>query len=131
MDDLNGDGSPDLVSGKRLFAHHGRDISCYEPLFAFWYEIKDGKFTRHILSFNHLPWYPGQKNQNPPPVGAIAVGMKANIADMDADGDNDIIVSGKSGLYVFYNSGMTPSPKTPTILTTEGEYPSWIPWHGQ
>jgi hypothetical protein len=131
MDDLNGDGSPDLVSGKRLFAHHGRDISCYEPLFAFWYEIKNGEFTRHILSFNHLPWYPGQKNQNPPPVGAIAVGMKANIADMDADGDNDIIVSGKSGLYVFYNSGMTPSPRTQTRLTPEDEYPSWIPWHGQ
>ena len=35
------------------------------PWFAFWYDIQQGKFVRHILSFNHLPWYPGVKNQNP------------------------------------------------------------------
>lgn len=129
MGDLNGDGRPDLVTGKRLFAHHGRDVTCYEPLFAFWYEIKDGKFKRHILSYNHLPWYPGDDNHNPPPNGAIAVGMKAHIADMDADGHNDIIVSGKSGLHVFYNKGFTPTGKPEHRLQPESDFPSWIPWH--
>ncbi|HIJ52932.1 MAG TPA: VCBS repeat-containing protein [Planctomycetes bacterium] len=129
MDDLNGDGKPDLVSGKRLFAHHGRDTSCYDPLFTFWYDIQGGKFERHVLSYNHLPWYSAEKNINPAPNYAIAVGMKLNIADMDKDGHNDIIVCGKGGLYIFYYRGKTPSPRVKIRLSPESTYPSWIPWH--
>jgi len=129
MGDLNGDGKADLATGKRLFAHHGRDTSCYEPLFAFWYDIQGGKFERHILSFNHLPWYSGRENRNPPPTGAVAVGMKLNIADMDADGHNDVIVAGKSGLYIFYNRGFAPRPRPKHQLAPESTYPSWTPWH--
>jgi len=129
MGDLNGDGTPDLVTGKRLFAHHGRDTSCYDPLFAFWYDLQGGRFQRHVLSFNHLPWYPDEKNVNPAPNYAVAVGMKLNIADMDKDGDNDVVVSGKGGLYVFYNTAMAPSPKAKHRLSPEETYPTWIPWY--
>jgi hypothetical protein len=127
LGDLNGDGKPDLVTGKRLFAHHGHDISWTDPLFAFWYDIQKGKFQRHLLSYNHLPWYSGEKNHNPPPNGAIAVGMKLNIADMDQDGRSDVIVCGKPGLYIFYNKGLPPSPGKHKLLPEE-TYPSWIPW---
>ena len=128
MGDLNADGKPDLVTGKRLFPHHGRDISAYEPAFVFWYDIKDGAFERHILSFNHLPWYPGRDNVNPPPNSAIGVGMKINIADMDGDGGNDVVLAGKGGLYVLYLKGFTPTPRLKNILPPEGAYPTWIPW---
>ena len=131
LGDLDGDGKADLVSGKRLFAHHGRDTSCYEPLFAFWYDIAGGKFERHILSFNHMPWYPGEKNHNPPPTGAIAVGMKVLIVDLDKDGDNDVVTPGKSGLYVFYNVATAPQPRPQHRMPNEGTYPTWIPWHGR
>ena len=131
LGDLNGDGKPDLVTGKRLFAHHGRDVSCYEPLFAFWYDIQGGKFRRHVLSFNHLAWIPGQKNQNPPPNGAIAVGMKVIVVDLDKDGDNDVVAPGKSGLYVFYNTAKAPQPRPEHRLPPEKEYPSWVPWYGK
>ena len=128
LGDLNGDGKPDLVTGKRMFAHHGRDTSWTDPLFAFWYDLQGGKFQRHILSYNHLPWYSGEKNHNPPPNGAIAVGMKLNIADMDKDGRNDVIVCGKPGLYVFYNKGFPPSPNDAHKLLPEETYPSWKRW---
>jgi hypothetical protein len=129
LGDLRGDGKPALVTGKRLFAHHGRDTSCYDPLFAFWYDINGGKFQRHILSFNHLPWYPTEKNINPPPNGAIGVGMKMVIADLDGDGKNDIIVSSKAGLYVFYNQGTAPRRPGKNRLLLEETYPSWVPWY--
>ncbi len=128
--DLNGDGQPDMVTGKRLFAHHGRDISCYEPLFAFWYDIRDGQFNRHILAFNHLPKLEDdQTRRNPPPNFVPSVGMKTNIADMNADGNNDIVICGKGGLYIFYHQGMTPQLKSEHRLPNETTYPSWIPWH--
>jgi len=131
LGDLNGDGKPDMVSGKRLFAHHGRDTSCYDPMFAFWYDIQGGKFERHILSFNHLPWYSAEKNINPAPNGAVSVGMKMVIVDLDKDGRNDVVIAGKSGLYVFYHKGFAPSPKVPNRLLLEETYPSWIPWSGK
>jgi hypothetical protein len=129
LGDLNGDGKADMVTGKRLFAHHGRDISCYDPLFVFWYDLKADQTARHILSFNHLAWYPTAKNQNPAPNGAIGIGMKINIADMDRDGDQDVVVSGKSGLYLFQNEGTAPREPGPLRTNPEAEYPSWIPWN--
>lgn len=131
LGDLNGDGRDDLVTGKRLFAHHGRDTSCYEPLFAFWYEVAGGNVKRHVLSFNHLPWYSGHPNPNPPPVGAIGVGMKVIIVDLDQDGDNEVVAPGKSGLYVFYQEGTAPQPRPEMRLAPEETYPSWVPWYEQ
>lgn len=128
LGDINGDGKPDLVTGKRLFAHHGTDLSEFDPLFAFWYDLNGGKFERHILSFNHLPYYPGMKNLNPPPNGAIAVGMKLVIADMDKDGRNDVVVAGKPGLYVFFNKGFAPAPRNEYKLPAHESYPTWFPW---
>lgn len=131
LGDLNGDGKPDLVTGKRLFAHHGRDVSCYDPLFAFWYDIQGGRFERHVLSFGHMEWIQGEANQNPPPNGAIAVGMKVIVVDMDGDGDNDIVAPGKAGLYVFYRKATAPQPKLKQRTPMEETYPSWVPWAGK
>ncbi len=128
LGDLNGDGKPDLVTGKRLFAHHGSDIGAFEPLYAFWYDIKGGAFERHILSFNHLPQYPDEGGVNPPPNFVVSVGMKLNIADMNKDGRNDIVIAGKGGLYVFFNHGSPPTPPREHKLPPEEVYPTWREW---
>lgn len=128
LGDLNGDGKPDLVTGKRLFPHHGRDVGEFEPLFVFWYDIQGGRFVRHVLSYNHTPWYPEFFSMNAPPTGAIGIGMKVNVADMDRDGRNDVVCAGKSGLFVFYNKGSMPSPRVPSMLPPEETYPDWAPW---
>ncbi len=128
LGDLNGDGEPDLVTGKRLFAHHGDDIGAFEPLYAFWYDIQKGEFERHILSFNNLPKYQDAYSNNPPPNYVVSVGMKLNIADMDKNGRNDVVIAGKGGLYVFYNIGEPPTPRNAYQLPPEKTYPSWVEW---
>ena len=130
LGDLNGDGKADLVTGKRLFAHHGTDYGAGEPLYAFWYDIQGGKFERHILSFSHLPHYPGLEKHNPAPNYVVSVGMKLNIADMDKDGRNDVIIAGKGGLYVFYNQGSPPNSGVRAKLPPHETYPSWRNWPG-
>ena len=128
LGDLNGDGKDDLVTGKRLFAHHGSDIGAFEPLYAFWYDIKGGQFERHVLSFNHLPYYPDEGGMNPPPNYVVSVGMKLNVADMDKDGREDVIIAGKGGLYVFYNHGEPPTPRNAHKLPAHEKYPTWRTW---
>jgi hypothetical protein len=128
LGDLNGDGKPDMVTGKRLFAHHGADIGAFDPLYAFWYDIKGGQFERHVLSFNHLPCYPEEGGINPAPNYVVSVGMKLNIADMNKDGRNDIVIAGKGGLYVFYNEGSPPKPRHQHKLAQEEVYPTWRQW---
>jgi len=128
LGDLNGDGKPDLVTGKRLFAHHGADIGAFEPLYAFWHDMQGGRFERHILSFNHLPCYPEEGGINPPPNYVVSVGMKLNIADMNKDGRNDVIIAGKGGLYVFYNEGGPTTPPHQHKLAREDAYPMWRDW---
>ncbi len=67
-------------------------------------------------------------HRNPAPNFVPAVGMKVNIADIDADGNNDIVVSGKGGLYVFYRRGSSPQPRPQQRLPHEDNYPSWFDW---
>ena len=129
MGDLDGDGKPDLLTGKRLFAHHGRDISCYEPLYVFWYDFLGGKMNRHVLAFNHLPKMEDDlTRRNPAPNFVPAVGMKVHIKDMDADGHNDAVISGKGGLYIFYHRGEPPREKPKHRLPPEDQYPNWEQW---
>ncbi len=128
LGDLNGDGKDDLVAGKRLFAHYGGDVGVGDPSFVFWYDIKGGAFERHILSYNHAPYYPEEGGVSPPPNNVVGVGMKINIKDMDKDGYSDVILAGKTGLYVFYNQGSPPKPNYANALPPYYTYPTWREW---
>jgi hypothetical protein len=108
--DVNQDGKLDLVTGKRLRGHAGGDPGAFDPLGVYWYDIQGGKFKKHVLSFNHLPWY-ATETRNPPPNSAIGTGMNINVADLNGDGLVDIVVAGKSGLYLFENRGRPPTKK--------------------
>ncbi len=86
--DINGDGLPDLVTGKRWWAHGPKgDVDPSAPAVVYWFELtrRDGKPV----------WLPHLIHDN------SGVGTQFEVADINADGLLDIAVSNKKG--VFYH----------------------------
>jgi hypothetical protein len=134
--DLDGDGKPELITGKQIFAHNGLDMGSYEPQFIFYYTFHGGNVQRHVVSYTPIAQYfPPYDNpldsKQPPPTNVLGLGMRVNAADMDGDGKIDIIVACKTGLYILYNKGFTElaRPKTPTGYLPDREtYPGNVMW---
>jgi hypothetical protein len=88
--DLNRDGRPDLVTGKRYMAHNGRDPGEREPLGVYWYEYLPGnpvEWVKHVVDYG----------------SRAGGGMQIPVIDLDGDGDLDFVTAGKSGLFLFEN----------------------------
>jgi hypothetical protein len=96
--DFNGDGRLDFVTGKRFMAHNGSDPGEKEPLGVYWYErlprtpAGTTEWVRHIVDFG----------------GRMGGGMQLPVADIDADGDLDLVCPGKSGLFLVENLTRVP-----------------------
>jgi hypothetical protein len=86
LEDMNGDGHPDLVTGKRYFAHNGKDPGAYEPAILYWFEYKPGKAPQ---------WIPHAIDNN------SGVGTNFVVRDMNGDGLPDIVTSNKKGVFYF------------------------------
>jgi hypothetical protein len=87
LKDLNGDGNPDLVTGKRFFAHNGGDPGGMEPAVLYWFEYKPGRSPS---------WVPHPIDDN------SGVGLQVLVEDMNGDGLPDIVSGNKKGVHVFY-----------------------------
>lgn len=85
--DINGDGLPDFVTGKRWWAHAKGDPGGDEPAVFFWFEL-----TREN---GHPVWIPHQFDRDSGP------GTQFEVADINGDGLLDVISSNKKGVYVF------------------------------
>ncbi|MFZ5831149.1 MAG: FG-GAP repeat domain-containing protein [Planctomycetota bacterium] len=90
--DLDGDGKGELVAGKRVRAHGGKDPGGTEPAVVFYYtwDPSAEQFTRHEISG---------------PGGDVGGGMQLRVADLNGDGRPDILAPGKSGTYILFNEG--------------------------
>ena len=84
--DMNGDGHPDLVTGKRYFAHMGNDPGEYQTPVLYWFEFKPGK---------EPAWIPHLIDDD------SGVGVHVITEDITKDGLLDIIVANKKGVFVF------------------------------
>ena len=89
--DLTGDGRPELLTGKRFYAHNGHDPGGREPLGLYWYERIENEmgwhWVRHVIDYG----------------GRAGGGMQIPAVDLDGDGDLDFVVGGKGGVFLFEN----------------------------
>jgi HEAT repeat protein len=85
--DLNRDGLPDLVTGKRFWAHREGDDGIDDPAVICWFELsRDGgrpSWVRHDIDSDS------------------GVGLHFQVADLDGDGLLDIVTSNKKGVFLF------------------------------
>lgn len=91
--DLDGDGQCELITGKRVRGHAGRDPGGREPACLYYYtwDQSSKTFTRHTIAA------PGEN---------IGTGMQIRVVDLNGDGRLDIAVSGKTGTWVLTNEGV-------------------------
>jgi sugar phosphate isomerase/epimerase/HEAT repeat protein len=119
--DLDGCGIPELVTGKRFMAHNGGDPDETGTLGVYYYKLTRGPspvWTKHVISY-------GQ---------GIGSGVNLCAADLDGDGDLDIIVTGKWGGPVWFEnqrivktaSANAPSAGEPKPFAF---FPFCIDWH--
>jgi len=88
MGDVNRDGLPDLVTGKRFHAHSGRDPGSSEPAVVLWFELKrpeKGKweYVPHLIDDDS------------------GIGTQFTVCDLNGDGKIDIVASNKKGVHVL------------------------------
>lgn len=94
--DINGDDTPELITGKRFRAHNGGDPDEDGPLGVYYYAFTPGPnpvFTKHAITYNE----------------GIGAGMNIVPVDIDGDGDVDLVTTGKWGGPVIFEN-MTKSP---------------------
>jgi len=84
--DLDGDGSDELVSGKRYFARNGGDPGGKDTPEINAYKLVNGAFLKSRIEQGH-----------------VGVGLQIATGDLNGDLRNDIAVAGKSGTYILLN----------------------------
>ncbi|HIJ73443.1 MAG TPA: VCBS repeat-containing protein [Candidatus Hydrogenedentes bacterium] len=90
--DIDNDGAPELIAGKRYRAHCGHDPGADDPLGLYYFEINRSAFVRVTLDYG-------------PPVRASGAGIYLWVSDVDGNGWKDVVAPGKEGLYLFKNMG--------------------------
>lgn len=91
--DIDGDGRPELVTGKRYRAHCGHDPGEYDEIGIYYFKWTGESFAKQVISHG-------------PPGEGVGCGIHFCLADLRGTGRLDLVAPGKDGLYVFYNEGL-------------------------
>jgi hypothetical protein len=108
--DIDGDGQPELITGKRYRGHSGDDPGSYDPLVIYAYKIdrETATFTRIPISMN----------------STASIGTQIIAEDLDHDGDIDLATAGKLGAHFLENLRIDNVPKA----TREAQQPIERKW---
>ncbi len=89
-EDIDNDGQPELITGRRFKAHSGNDPGDAEPgvVYYFKWNKEQQKFQKFTVAENG----PG-------------IGLQIRVADLNGDGWKDIVCAGKSGTNILWNEG--------------------------
>jgi hypothetical protein len=92
--DIDGDGIPDYIVGKRVFSHQDDfyDPDPYSGAFLYWYQtVRDPKAPGGARLVPHLihNW--------------SGAGSDVRVVDLNGDGRPDVITSTKLGTFIFWN----------------------------
>lgn len=89
--DIDNDGTPELITGKRFMAHNGWDPDPWGALGVYYYDFTPGpepQFKKYAISLHE----------------GFGVGVNLECADIDGDGDLDIVATGKFGGPVIFEN---------------------------
>ena len=92
-DDLNNDGKSEIITGKRYYAHSGKDRGAEDEIVIA--SFQPGMDENGKVSFKKEVLHTGQ----------AGTGLYIQIADLNEDGNKEIIVPGKSGTHILWNKG--------------------------
>ncbi len=90
--DIDGDGRNELVTGKRYYAHCGRDPGADDDIGICYFKWNGESFSKQVIAFGPL----GQ---------GAGCGIHFAVADLYGTGRLDIVAPGKDGLHLFRNMG--------------------------
>ncbi len=93
-EDIDNDGAPELITGKRYYAHSGSDPGANDATVVHYYDLNPDTlaWTKSVISSTPAGQGPG-------------IGLQIRVADLDGNGWKDVIVPGKSGTNILWNEG--------------------------
>ncbi|MDG2168945.1 MAG: hypothetical protein P8L44_13595 [Opitutales bacterium] len=106
LEDMDGDGVKDVVTGKRWYAHHGKDEGGLQDPVVYWFRLERGldgvEFVPHFVDDNS------------------GVGVEVLVDDLNNDGSPDIVSSSKHGLTIHIQDPGTTMVETETWKVSGG-----------
>lgn len=101
--DLNGDKTVELIAGKRYMGHEGKDPGEWDVLCAYSYQ-----FDPKLRTWRRSDLHVGQR---------AGFGLDPKVADLDGDGDLDLVAADRCSLAVLINEGTRSPPSREVPLT--------------
>ena len=97
-EDIDNDDKPELITGKRYYAHSGGDSGSEDPITVHYYDWnpETAAWAKHLISTADAGQGPG-------------IGLQIRVADLDENGWKDLVLPGKSGTHIIWSQGWTKS----------------------